>query len=1058
MATLGLDTSAYEQGVNNVQRDTKQTVAQLSTEYSKAAKSVAELTRKYNESAAKTGKSSTETKELRFQLSAAEARLKTTANALKATSNGMTTFGQKTDEAASKQKNLAESLAGSVAKAQILTNVITSVGSKLKGFAEKAVSTGIEYNAQIETYRTGLTNMLGSAEAANQALEKMKQDAARTPFDTESIVKANQYLIGAGENAAYARKTILALGDAVSATGGGSDELNRMAQNLQQIANVGKASSVDIKQFAFAGINIYQVLADYTGKSVKDVQSMTITYDVLTKALQAAAEEGGRYYNSMDTKSQTLTGRLSTLKDNATQLAGALTEDLSDAYGKLITKANELAVAMKDGWETDGFDGMMEAAAQTIPQLEGVANAAVWLKENGSKLVPILTTLTGSFVAMKVAAGAGGLLTALTSLLNPMGLLAGAFVTAYTTSEDFRDIVNGAVGDVWSFCAPIFNKLLDGLAKVQNGFNHAASAAKRFWNAQGGSTTDEDGFGGSDGGTIPGGRFSAGHGAGRSDVKELEDVEPETVDSDIPSGSGGDGSKDKNKTVKKTVLSALTDAATSYSSNEYGQITTSVTELTEHIKDSNGKVYDQLTRTTTESGKELVNGVVKNYKLVTTETKKFDENGKQIGETATQAVKTYEDASQSLVGTVTQTAQTLQGRISTTIQTVTQKMQDNSEQITQTATETGKRLVNGAWETYTKIKTITDGFETDSKETTQPVVSQYDTLRSAYESAMQDVADLRAAYNESAASTGAYSEQTRRLSALLAESETELVSAKSAWDEYQKTTNRSYVQLKNFADFLKKSNSAFSSFGSSLSDMGDFFDSETLQNAGDFFTTITNGVDKVLNFATSTATLVTTLQELKTTIEAVNATGGISSVASGIGSILKAGGTAVAGGAVAGAATTGAAEAAAGTAGAVTAASLSIPVLGVIVAGVLGTAAVGYGIYKWAAKAKDKAKTDDSKISYKDIQDAYWYGNERAFAGYDYRTDPYTFRQQTPMNDYQNKMQAQIARIGEFVEKYLPKAGDDRPIVLDDGTLVGRLAPQLNAKMGDLQALSERGN
>lgn len=506
------------------------------------------------------------------------------------------------------------------------------------------------------------------------------------------------------------------------------------------------------------------------------------------------------------------------------------------------------------------------------------------------------------------------------------------------------------------------------------------------------------------------------------------------------------------QSVTKTVLSALTDAATSYSSNEYGQITTSVTELTEKIKDSEGNIYDQLTRTTTESGKELVNGVVKNYKLVTKEV--TDENGKVT--TTTQ--KTYEDASKSLVSTLTQTAQTLQGRISTTIQTVTQKMQDNFEQITQTATETGKRLVNGAWETYTKIKTITDGFETDSKETTQPVVSQYDTLRSAYESAMQDVADLRAAYNESAASTGAYSEQTRRLSALLAESETELVSAKSAWDEYQKTTNRSYVQLKNFADFLKKSNSAFSSFGSSLSDMGDFFDSETLQNAGDFFTTITNGVDKVLNFATSTATLVTTLQELKTTIEAVNATGGISSVASGIGSILKAGGTAVAGGAVAGAATTGAAEAAAGTAGAVTAASLSIPVLGVIVAGVLGTAAVGYGIYKWAAKAKDKAKTDDSKISYKDIQDAYWYGNERAFAGYDYRTDPYTFRQQTPMNDYQNKMQAQIARIGEFVEKYLPKAGDDRPIVLDDGTLVGRLAPQLNAKMGDLQALSERGN
>lgn len=1052
MATLGLDTSAYEKGINSVQQDTKRTVVQLSAEYSKAAKNVSELTRKYNESAEKTGKNSKETKELKSQLSAAEAQLKTTANALKSANNGMDTFGQKTSETTSKQKSFTESLAGSIAKAQVLTNVVASLGSKLKSYAEKAVTIGIEYNAQIETYRTGLTNMLGSAEAANQALENMKQDAARTPFDTESIVKANQYLIGAGENAAYARKTILALGDAVSATGGGSDELNRMAQNLQQIANVGKASSVDIKQFAFAGINIYQVLADYTGKSVKDVQSMTITYDVLTKALQAAAEEGGRYYNSMDTQSQTLTGRLSTLKDNATQLAGALTEDLSDAYGKLITKANELAVAMKDGWETDGFEGMMEAAAQTVPQLEGVADAAVWLKENGSKLVPVLTTLTGSFVAMKVAAGAGGLLTALTSLLNPMGLLAGAFVTAYTTSEDFRDIVNGAVGDVWSFCAPIFNKLLDGLAKVQNGFNHAASAAKRFWNAQGGSTTDEDGFGGSDGGTIPGGRFSAGHGAGRSDVKELEDVEPETVDSDIPSSSG-DGSKDKNKTVKKTVLSALTDAATSYSSNEYGQITTSVTELTEKIKDSTGKVYDQLTRTTTESGKELVNGVVKNYKLVTKEV--TDENGNVT--TTTQ--KTYEDASKSLVSTLTQTAQTLKNGVSTTIESVTKKYQDGSEHIEQTATETGTRIVNGALETYTKVKTLMDGVETDSKETSQAVVSQYDTLNSNYGAAAERVAQLQAAYNESAASTGEFSDQTLKIGYLLTEEEEKLDAASKALKEYQKNNNRANAQANKFKNLLSESNAAFSDFGSSLTSLGEFFDSELLQNAGDFLTTITNGVSQALNFAASVETLVTTLQTLKTAIEAVNATGGISSVVSGIGKLIGAGGATVAAG-TAGAATAGAA----GTAGAATAGTgvaalgLSIPQIGLIVAGVLAVGAVGYGIYKWATKDKDQIeKKTSSKLSYKDIQDAYWYGNERAFAGYDYRTDPYTFRQQSTMSDYQNKMQAELARIGEFVEKYLPETG--KGVVALDGEEVARIiTPSVNANLGQLAVLSGRGN
>lgn len=509
------------------------------------------------------------------------------------------------------------------------------------------------------------------------------------------------------------------------------------------------------------------------------------------------------------------------------------------------------------------------------------------------------------------------------------------------------------------------------------------------------------------------------------------------------------------QSVTKTVLSALTDAATSYSSNEYGQITTSVTELTEKIKDSTGKVYDQLTRTTTESGKELVNGVVKNYKLVTKEV--TDENGKVT--TTTQ--KTYEDASKSLVSTLTQTAQTLKNGVSTTIESVTKKYQDNSEHIEQTATETGTRIVNGALETYTKVKTLMDGVETDSKETSQAVVSQYDTLNSNYGAAAERVAQLQAAYNESAASTGEFSDQTLKIGYLLTEEEEKLDAASKALKEYQKNNNRANAQANKFKNLISESNAAFSDFGSSLTSLGEFFDSEVLQNTGDFFTIITNGVSQALNFATSVETLVTTLQTLKTAIEAVNATGGISSVVSGIGKLIGAGGATVAAG-TAGVATAGAA----GTAGAATAGTgvaalgLSIPQIGLIVAGVLAVGAVGYGIYKWATKDKDqteKKASSSSKLSYKDIQDAYWYGNERAFAGYDYRTDPYTFRQQPSMSDYQNKMQAELARIGEFVEKYLPETG--KGVVALDGEEVARIiTPNVNANLGQLAVLSGRGN
>jgi tape measure domain-containing protein len=387
-ATLGLDDSAYRQGIQNVQSETKKTVSSLSGEYSKAAKAVVELTRRYNESVGKTGKASSETKNLKTMLAQAEAQLRATTTALKAANNGMDGFANSTDKASSK------SLAGAIAQGTVMANVFSKLGSAALSAAEGFISSGIEYNAQIEKYTTGFTNMLGSAEAAQQVMSQIQEDAAKTPFDVASLTQANQYLISAGENASYARNTIMALGDAVSATGGGNDELNRMSQNLQQIANTGKATTADIKQFAYAGIDVYGILADYTGKSTAEVQNMTISYDLLTQALQAASEEGGRYYNSMDTQSQTMNGRVSTLQDNVKQLAGLLTGDLSSGVGVVIGNLNDMLVAAQEAYKTDGWIGLAGAITGLTDPINTAKNAfkdfasksATWLDQLSYKL------------------------------------------------------------------------------------------------------------------------------------------------------------------------------------------------------------------------------------------------------------------------------------------------------------------------------------------------------------------------------------------------------------------------------------------------------------------------------------------------------------------------------------------------------------------------------------------------------------------------------------------------------------------------------------------------
>ena len=607
--------------------------------------------------------------------------------------------------------------------------------------------------------------MLGSAEKASDFLEQLKSDASRTPFDTDTLVKANQYLLGAGENAEYSRKTILALGDAVKATGGGNDELNRMAQNIQQIANVGKASSMDIKQFAYAGINIYQVLAKYTGKSVQDVKDMTITYDVLTQALQAAAEEGGLYYNAMNTQSQTMSGRLTTLKDNALQLAGVLTEDLSDAFGVLIAKTNDWVVALKNAFEENGVEGLADKGgeialevvsgfSQKIPQLEqqavlAVQNLAQYLQKNASTIVTAGKDLLFSL--------ADGIVDALPQIINAAIDVTISFETELINHYDefmvkgyeiLGKIVSGlmnclghmlsAIEDLTSAAVKkifetdwvqvgkdMVSAIADGIIEGLPGIEEAAGALVRILNPA--ATT-----GVQDAVAKQGGKTSAQYhnGAGRranSTNMEWDEnngwVKKGTAQnyngngtsrsgSSITGGGGGGGDGKKSTASKtETVISSISKTATTTAQNALGTVTTSIQTLTEQVKDSASNIKDRITETTTTTGKEMVNGVATTFKQVET----------KVNGTVTKVTKTYDDMSKTLLGTFTNVSETTFDGITTKVQQAVEKYADGSEHIKKTVTETGQRIGENGAETYEKIITYIDGIQDKVTETSNEI-------------------------------------------------------------------------------------------------------------------------------------------------------------------------------------------------------------------------------------------------------------------------------------------------------------------------------------------------
>lgn len=271
-----------------------------------------------------------------------------------------------------------------------MINVVGTLTKALTGATTALVTFGVNYNAQMETYQAGLETLLGSSEQAIATMNQIKEDARTTPFDVSGLTQANRLLISTGISADEARETILALGDAVSASGGGNDELQRMAVNLQQIKNAGKATALDIRQFAYAGINIYQLLADYTGKTTEEVKDMEITYEDLSGALKQASKEGGKFYNAMNKQSKTLKGQISNLKDGFSMLAGSLSEPVFDYIkDNILPGINDEIDNLNTMIGEKGIGGTLEYVIDKfIKAIPGAIDKAVdFIDKNGEAIV-----------------------------------------------------------------------------------------------------------------------------------------------------------------------------------------------------------------------------------------------------------------------------------------------------------------------------------------------------------------------------------------------------------------------------------------------------------------------------------------------------------------------------------------------------------------------------------------------------------------------------------------------------------------------------------------------
>lgn len=271
-------------------------------------------------------------------------------------------------------------------------------GQMLADFAENAVQqlsrvmqSGMDFNASIETYMTNFTTMLnGNAEAAQQLVGELQALGAATPLAITDLINAAQTLLSFGAaDASTMTDTLRMIGDVAL---GDANKMQSLSLAYGQMVSTGKLQGQDLLQMINAGFNPLQELSEMgygTVAELKDQMSKgAISVEMVQAAFEHATAKGGKFYGAMEASSKTFAGQISTLKDNATALTGALTEDL---FGKLsedlLPAAISLVEQFSDAFNEGGISGMVEMGANMVGDLvTGLAERAPDLLTQGTDL------------------------------------------------------------------------------------------------------------------------------------------------------------------------------------------------------------------------------------------------------------------------------------------------------------------------------------------------------------------------------------------------------------------------------------------------------------------------------------------------------------------------------------------------------------------------------------------------------------------------------------------------------------------------------------------------
>lgn len=653
----------------------------------------------------------------------------------------------------------------------------------VKAYAAQAYKTvGLSANDYMEQTTSFAASLLSSvsqdtdaaAQLANMAMVDMADNANKMGTDMQDIQNAYQ---------GFAKQNYTMLDNLKLGYGGTQAEMQRLLNDATKISGV----KYDLGNLAdmYSAIHIIQQEMDITGTTAKEAAT-TLTGSFA--AMKAAAENVmGNWSTGAD-----LTEPLQALADTAQTF---LVDNLLPMIGNVLAGIPEIVYSLvpellQTGTEllsslAQGFtEGIPEFFSTALPQLLAFTDQ---LRDNAASFVDaglnLITQLINGLIAglpdliayvpdiiinicgiindnmpKILAEGVSiivqlvvGIVKAVPDLLaNWKKILQAVLsvISAINWLNIGKNILTGVANGVKSMGSSMLNAFKGGfssaLAWIKSLPSQAVQWGKNLIQSFINGLTGKGGAVGAGAIAATAGATIAKTASGNDWSSVWADANADVADSAqsmaeavVPAytKSGDAATKAAKKTkaaaqAAETLLWSLQDAGHTDTTNALGKVTIQTTELTEHLR-KGSEEYDRLTRTVTESGKEMVNGVAKNYKTV---TKYVTENGKTIAQTQ----KVYEEIAATVAKTVTSTTDSVVNGIATSTKTITETLTDKTTTQKQVITETYNDIVDGALVTVERVKTIAaDGVPQTTEEIKKASANSFDGLVKGW----QDEAD-----------------------------------------------------------------------------------------------------------------------------------------------------------------------------------------------------------------------------------------------------------------------------------------------------------------------------